>query len=116
MIGRKMQALKLLFFKYYPRFVRMVGTAVKPLDFKFGACYHKGIETGASEYRGYETDCYIKKKDGLNDDGKRKGRRPVICLIQAPIRKTPRISLDASIYAMHTINVRQATLTQSGAY
>ena len=42
-----MQALKLLFFKYYPRFVRMVGTAVKPLDFKFGACYHKGIETGA---------------------------------------------------------------------
>lgn len=69
-----MQALKLLFFKYYLRFARMVGTAVKPLDFKFGACYHKGIETGASEYRGYETDCYIKKKDGLNDDGKRKGR------------------------------------------
>ena len=24
--------------------------------------------------------------------------------------------IDASIYAMHTINVRQATLTQSGAY
>ena len=45
-----MQALKLLFFKYYPRFVRMVGTAVKPLDFKFGACYHKGIETGAVSY------------------------------------------------------------------